>query len=123
MIIEQGRGRLIPAPPLYGFQVMFMDKQIKRIEEMEKALNRAQSAVNRLESAVAEYSAVRDDLSRLEDYLNSEERMRDIEADEAGRLPSELRRGVLSEDALWNLLEQNDILKEAMRCIVCPDEL
>ncbi len=34
----------------------------------------------------------------------SEEWKQDYHDDEAGRLPSDLPRGVLSEDAVWNLL-------------------
>jgi hypothetical protein len=30
--------------------------------------------------------------------------MADYQADEKGELPSDLKRGVLSEDGLWNLL-------------------
>ena len=33
--------------------------------------------------------------------------MKDYEADEAGKLPADLKRGVLSEDALFDLLEEN----------------
>ena len=33
---------------------------------------------------------------------------KDFEADEQGKLPESLKRGVLSEDGLWNLLEEVD---------------
>ena len=89
---------------------------------MEKALERAQIAVEQLDEALVRYSYSRQDLKILAEYLNSEERRSDIEADEAGRLPAELRRGVLSEDTLWNLLEDNAGLIEIMKIIACPDE-
>ncbi|MBR4716414.1 MAG: DUF4298 domain-containing protein, partial [Bacteroidales bacterium] len=38
----------------------------------------------------------------------SEEWKQDFAADEVGRLPKEMKRGVLSEDAVWNLLEGRD---------------
>ena len=34
-----------------------------------------------------------------------------VEADEKGELPTDLKRGVLSEDGLWNLLTNNDELR------------
>lgn len=37
-------------------------------------------------------------------YMESEERMEDYELDEAGLLPRELKRGILSQDGLYNLL-------------------
>jgi len=99
-----------------------MNEHIKRIYEMEKAYEHAQIAVKKLESAIDYYASAIPDIKQLENYLNSEERRCDIEADEAGRLQCELRRGVLSEDGLWNLLEDNDRLKDHMKCIACPDE-
>lgn len=83
-------------------------EQIKKIENAELALDRAQTAVSALEKAWEDYLSVSDDIEKLEKYLNSPERRQDLEADEAGKLPDRLRRGVLSEDAIWDLLEQND---------------
>ena len=82
---------------------------------MERSLDRALAAVEALEEAIEGYDAVTDDLRKLEAYLNSEERRRDIAADEADRLPVELRCGVLSEDAVWGLLEQNDELLKRLK--------
>ena len=44
-------------------------------------------------------------ISELESYYTSEEWKRDFEADEARLLPEKLPRGVLSEDGLYELLE------------------
>lgn len=92
-----------------------MDKQISRIEDMELAFDRAKSALDKLESALGEYSAAADDIKKLSCYLNSSERLLDLKADEAGKLPCDLRRGVLSEDGIWDLLEQNDRLIAEMK--------
>lgn len=43
----------------------------------------------------------------LKEYFESGLWLSDYEADERGELPAELKRGVLSEDGLYNLL--NDI--------------
>ena len=40
----------------------------------------------------------------LAEYYTSDEWKQDFADDEAGRLPKDLKRGVLSEDGLWNLL-------------------
>ncbi|MBR5722286.1 MAG: DUF4298 domain-containing protein [Oscillospiraceae bacterium] len=42
----------------------------------------------------------------LSDYYGSDAWKRDFAADEAGLLPKDLKRGVLSEDGIYNLLEQ-----------------
>ena len=44
----------------------------------------------------------------LEQYYTSGEWLADLEADEAGALPADLKRGVLSEDGVFDLLERLD---------------
>ena len=57
-----------------------------------------------LEEAVGGYEDFKDELEILRDYMDSGEWKDDYEADEAGQVPSDLKRGVLSEDGLYNLL-------------------
>lgn len=78
-----------------------------RITQMERRLERATAALDALEAALDGYEAVQDDLAALDAYLGSPEWHADRADDEAGRLPAGLRRGVLSEDAIWNLLERH----------------
>ena len=92
-----------------------MTDQYARIERAEAALSRAEEAVNHLERAWEQFLAAQEDFAVLQQYLNSEERREDIMADEAGRLPAELRRGVLSEDGVWNLLERRDALMDELK--------
>lgn len=79
----------------------------ERITQMEHRLDRATAAVEALETAMEQYQAAQDDLAALDAYLGSPEWHADRNDDEAGRLPADLRRGVLSEDTIWNLLERN----------------
>lgn len=79
-------------------------EQITRIRQMERRLVRATAAVKRLASALDRYEAVQDDIAALDGYYGSELWRHDFADDEAGLLPRDLKRGVLSEDAIWNLL-------------------
>ena len=45
-------------------------------------------------------------IRELEAYYTSDEWKRDLADDEAGLLPKNLKRGVLSEDGIYNLLEE-----------------
>ena len=45
-----------------------------------------------------------EDVAELSKYYGSELWKQDYAADEAGNLPPDLKRGVLSEDGIWNLL-------------------
>ena len=86
---------------------------------MEHSMDRASAAVKELSAALDKYASVQDDLAALSDYYASDDWKQDFADDETGRLPANLKRGVLSEDCLWNLLEYNRELMERMRT-VCP---
>ena len=89
-------------------------KQIERIEHMEQNLERATDALRVLNDALDEYEAVQDALHELDTYYGSDIWKQDFSDDEQGKLPNTLKRGVLSEDALWNVLEDYRTLKERL---------
>ena len=80
-------------------------EQTERIRQMELRMERAAKAVMELSAALENYEAVQEDIAALEQYYGSEEWKQDFADDEAGLLPVDLKRGVLSEDGIWNLLE------------------
>lgn len=64
-------------------------------------------------AALEQYPAVGEDVYALSSYYESDLWMKDYEADEAGQLPADLKRGVLSEDGLYNLLaEYGDLISK-----------
>ena len=79
-------------------------EQIRRITRMEENLNEAAAALEALEKALERYEGVRRQVEELAAYYGSRLWFADLADDEAGKLPPELRRGVLSEDAAYNLL-------------------
>ena len=84
---------------------------------MERHLARAASALKRLSSALDKYEEAKTDIAALASYYGSDEWKQDYAADEAGLLPKDLKRGVLSEDGIWNLLEDNKELQKKIRNI------
>lgn len=101
-----------------------MNDRCERIARAEEALDRASAALSGLERAFSEYRDAAADFDLLEQYLNSAERREDLRADEEGRLTDDLKRGVLSEDGIWNLLERRDELADELRAFACaPREL
>ena len=90
-------------------------QQITRIRQMERRLDRATAAVKRLSTALDKWEDVQDTIAALDEYYGSDLWRQDFADDEAGRLPADLKRGVLSEDGIWNLLvdvkELNELLK------------
>ena len=88
-------------------------ERIARIQEMEEHMNRVAAAVDRAQTEPASLIAVQDSVRALVEYYESPLWRSDFEADEAGLLPKELRRGVLSEDALYDLLSDcAELLRE-----------
>lgn len=81
---------------------------------MEQRLNRALETVREMTSALEHYESVQEDIQVLDTYLGSDDWKADLAADEAGLLPVDLKRGVLSEDGIWNLLEEWRELEERM---------
>ena len=82
---------------------------------MEQYLDRASQAVMRLSAALDDYTEAQESLHELEAYYGSDEWKQDFADDEAGRLPQDLRRGVLSEDGIWNLLNDSRDLNTRMQ--------
>lgn len=79
-------------------------QQIARIRTMEQRMNRAVAAVKRLSVALDKWESAQEDITALGEYYGSDLWRQDFADDEAGLLPADLKRGVLSEDGLWNLL-------------------
>lgn len=90
-------------------------EQLRRIRQMERHLNRAASALKRLSSALDKYEEAKTDIAALASYYGSDDWKQDFADDEAGLLPKDLKRGVLSEDGIWNLLEAHRELQERMK--------
>ena len=95
-------------------------KQIDRIKDMERRLERSAAAVMELSAALDKYEAVQKEIAALSEYYSSKEWKQDLADDEAGLLPAGLKRGVLSEDGIWNLLADVREVNEKMAGIAMP---
>lgn len=89
------------------------DAQLERIAKNEAILDEGTALVQRLEDAVEALKAFGPSLKALETYYTGKDWKRDSADDAAGLLPPELKRGVLSEDAVYDLLCDYDRLRKA----------
>lgn len=80
--------------------------QIERIEHFEKIFDETSESVNELSNALKKYSTVQEKYFELMKYYGEEWRQ-DYEDDEAGKIPKDLKRGVISQDGIYNLIEKN----------------
>ena len=79
-------------------------EQIERIQHYETLLDRIAPVLENLEEALDAFEGIQDDVKELAAYYEDDDWREDFEADEAGRLPADLKRGVLSEDGIYDVL-------------------
>ena len=79
-------------------------EQIERIRRMEQLFDLAKEAMEEPVMSLDTYEKVQKAIAVLSEYYGSKDWKQDYADDEAGLLPKDLKRGVLSEDGIWNLL-------------------
>ena len=87
----------------------------QHIFEMESSLDKAIRKMDELERQMDEYKAFQPEIRRLEEYYASQQWKDDFAMDEKGEFPDGLKRGVLSEDGIYNVLERNRALLDRIR--------
>ena len=83
------------------------ESRIDRIKKMEAILDEANASLDELEAAALHYATLQKKITKLETNYTDGQWRKAFEADEAGKIPKDLKRGVLSEDAVYDLLERN----------------
>ena len=91
--------------------------QEERITYYENILDRTADAIRNLEAALDEYEAICPLLQELERYYTGPEWKADYDADAAGDLPRDLKRGVLSEDGIDDVLSDFRDLEERLAAL------
>ena len=93
----------------------------ERIREMEEILQAAKDVLARLDDALEDYAALWEKLRALDRYYGGADWRADLARDEAGLFPATLRRGVLSEDEVYNLLSDERRVLEQMRQLLAAN--
>lgn len=85
---------------------------------MEDCFDEVTRMLAELDGTIGKWEDAKDQLEALKDYMASGDWRKDYEADEAGKLPAGLKRGVLSQDGLYDLLQDADkILRHALEVL------
>ena len=95
--------------------------QLERIKRMEELLDDSMASIRGLAAAIEEYAAAREGYRELCAYYDSALWLRDYEDDEAGKLPPDLKRGVLSQDAVYDLLSEDRQLLDRIRKLLAEE--
>ena len=86
-------------------------ERIRRIIEMESRYDRISHVLHAPEVCPDHLDSIRSDVRALSEYYKGSLWREDFESDEAGLLPPDLKRGVLSEDGVYDLLSEYDTLR------------
>lgn len=96
-------------------QIIMLNKNMKRIEEtiarvqkMERYFDEITEVLRLNPKLLQGDASIREKLEELIVYYEGGLWMHDYECDERGELPKDLKKGVLSEDGLYNLLTEVD---------------
>ena len=76
----------------------------ERIRQMEEVFDALQKAADTNPAAMREAASLKEMLRILTQYYENGQWLRDYELDEKGLLPQGLKRGVLAQDAVYELL-------------------
>lgn len=87
-------------------------RQTRRIRQMEQRMDHVRKTLDQFPHEPGKMDAVQEDIAELEKYYGSSDWRKDFDDDEQGLFPDGLKRGVLSEDAIWNLLSDYQQLKK-----------
>ena len=90
-------------------------EQIERIRCMEQLYDFVSESITEFPIPLDKYEKMQYVIAALSNYYSNDEWKQDFADDEAGLLPENLKRGVLSEDGIWNLLSDWRELEERLR--------
>lgn len=93
-----------PALPCNAGKSDELSQAIARIREMEALYDRLSDALRQPPAGGAADDGLHEAIRRLSVYQSGGGWLHDYELDEQGLLPADLKRGVLSQDGLYDLL-------------------
>lgn len=101
-----------------------MLNKIDRVRKMEALFDEATTVIDSIATQVEEnkitkklleeFNNIQPKIEVLQNYYEGEDWLEDYDCDLENLFPPCLKRGVLSEDAIYDLLTDNDILKEQL---------
>ena len=84
------------------------------IVELTKIYEDHKKLTDKLADVLKDFRDHQKELEKLEKYYYSEDFMRDYDASNKGEIPSEINQGILTEDAIYDLLGDNYYMAREM---------
>ncbi len=92
--------------------------RIRRVTKMEEIYDRSAAATEALIRAAEAYLSLEEELAELETYYEHGSWLSDFDADRLGKLPKDMKRGILTEDAIYDLLTDRYRMMQTLREMV-----
>ncbi len=90
------------------------DGRVERIKAMESKYDNVKPKLDEFRQKLDEMIKMYDDMKILSDYYSNQWKS-DYEADEEGKIPKDLKRGVLGQDTLYDLFTDYSEIGEDMK--------
>ncbi len=90
---------------------------IERIKYFEFIYDEISKNINSLKNSLNQYEENLSKLKELKEYYTSNRYMEDFILDERGLIPKDIKRGILSEDSIEDLLIENLELEKRLKNI------
>ncbi|MBQ8279279.1 MAG: DUF4298 domain-containing protein [Roseburia sp.] len=81
-----------------------LQTSVARIQQMEQYFDEVLAVLENKPDCLYEDATIQKMIKELTEYMESGQWLQDYECDERGELPEDLKRGVLAQDALYDLL-------------------
>ncbi len=81
--------------------------QIERINKYETILDKGIQINNKLGKLLQEYNDIQEKIKELNNYYGSDNWYQDVDDYDMKLLPKDIKAGILSEDAIYDLLIDN----------------
>jgi len=89
---------------------MVSEDRIEFVRSAEQDFDTAVAAIAKLGKALDEFEGAQPAIARFAAYYGSSQWFDDLDADEAGAFPADLKRGILTEDLPFDALEDHHAL-------------
>lgn len=89
-----------------------IEQAITRIQTMEMYFDTLQNAYHNHPDLIKKDNLLNQYLQQLLDYYHNGQWLKDYELDEQGMIPNHIKRGVLSQDALYNFFDDINSIDE-----------
>ncbi len=90
------------------------DERVERIKNMESKYDDVKPKIEAFRQSLENMKKAYDDMKILSDYYSGEWK-KDYEADEQGKIPKDLKRGVLGQDTLYDLFTDYSEIADEMK--------